>query len=427
VTDPAPPHKRQRPGPGDPLGRLIHDHVPELIAHCRREITRRPHLENLVRQFRVKESDEWLREAVSLLHLCTGPPGPAAEWHDEVGELYVSKGLSIAHANEVLGLLRDGLLEMAWSARAGEELDDEQLTDTIRAVIAAFDHALAAQASAYVRESNRQLSEVNRALEFRQNVFERDLALAELVQRQFIPKSFQTKRLQAEVRYVPTAGIGGDHAGIFPVSPEQAYVTICDVTGHGIASALVAEVVSSRLRPLLSQRGDTTFQYSADPIAIVQELNRLFYDDFQPLGMLLTFFIALIDTREETITYAGAGHPPPILQCCGAKNCIELRSQNIILGAAEDCVIGEGQDVVPMHPGDRIIFYTDGIIEANDGRGEMWGLTGLRETVEQHYATSQRELADDILSTVQRISGKNPPDDMTLILVDLLEDDAGAK
>ena len=408
--------------------RLIHDNQNALIEDCRREILARPPLQKVAAQHRIAESDDWLRQAISLYRMCMTSTGPATEWHDEVGELNFAAGLSIADAHAFLAILRDRLLQLGADAAERGELPYESIPDITRALLRAFDFSLAVQASAYMREGQRHLNEVNRNLTFRQRTFERDLALATLVQQRFIPKGFASRHFRAEVRYVPTIGVGGDHAGIFPVSPERLYVTICDVTGHGIASALAAEMVNSQLRPRLRRQIDTTFQYGIEPVMIVRELNELFCTQFQPLGMLLTFFIALIDAASRTITYSGAGHPPPILQSCSSHECIELRSQNVILGAAKDCVIGAGEDTLPIHPGDRVVFYTDGIIEANDGKGNMLGLDGLQTILQKHYRTPQSKLADEILGAAQQLTGDNESDDMSLILLNLLDQgDASGK
>jgi len=409
------------PSAPDLVARLVQQNVAELIGYCRHEILARPRLQAAVEQFHIDDSDDWLRQAVLSFRLSLKSGlSPAVEWHDEVGELNFAVGLTVADASDFLSILRDGVLRLAWRAVSEGDLAGERMHDIETAVLGAFDRALDAQASAYVRESQRHLSEVNRNLAFRQTVFERDLLLARRVQQQFIPKNLESENFRAEVRYSPTESIGGDHAGLFAVTPDRLYVTICDVTGHGIASALVAEMVNSQLRLLLRRPADPAFEYAIEPVDIVRELNGLFFTEFQELGMLLSFFIAQIDLEEGTLTYSGAGHPPPIFQCCSAHNFIELRSQNIILGAAEDCVLGRGQDTVPVHRGDRILFYTDGIIEAADDDGRMLGLAGLRSIVSGHFGSPQTRLADEILLAARTMYGENQTDDMSLIVVDVL-------
>lgn len=406
------------------INRLIRAHIAELIDFCRDEIASRPQLEKIVDQLDILRSDQWLRQAISVfLVSAESSGGPAIEWHDEVGELNFATGLSIAAASQILGILRDAVLELVWKAAEQGDLPEREVRNAAATVLGAYDSALAAQASAYVRESRRHLSHVNQQLELRQRTFERDLALAELVQKRFVPSSFQSEHFRAEVRYEPTTGVGGDHAGLFPISPDLFYATICDVTGHGIASALVAEIVSSHVRPILRDQVGTSFQYNVDPLTVLRVLNSLFYEQFQPLGILLSSFVALIDYEAQRITYAGGGHPPPVLQCCSAHNLIELRSQNIMLGAAEDCVLDSGQDTAPVHPGDRVVFYTDGIIEANDRHGNMLGVDGLLDILRHNYETPPDDLADQILSAALDMSEGNPSDDMTVILIDLLDED----
>lgn len=400
---------------------LILDNLDCLVEYCQREMVNHTELTGVVEQLRIAHSEEWVREAISLFSMCMDNCWSAVEWHDEVGELNFTAGLSIAAANEFLSIVRDGILQLVWTASSNGVIAAYQLPEVVATVLRAFDRALAAQASAYVRESQRHLNEVNERLEYRTRQFERDLALATLVQQKFIPKNLRSENFSAEVRYVPTTGIGGDHAGIFPVSPERLYVTISDVTGHGIASALVTEAIRSQLRPLLRRQMDTAFQYSIEPVDVVRELNEQFFREFQSLGMLLTFFIAMVDSNEGTLTYSGAGHPPPILQCCRAHNMIELRSQNIILGAAEDCILDSGQDTIDIHRGDRIIFYTDGIIEANSDGKDMLGLDGLKKIIEKHYETPPVKLADEILTVARETYGDNETDDMSLVLLDILK------
>ena len=408
-----------RSAPPDVVSRIVRKNLPALIASCRREILARPRLRQMVQQFRIDDSDDWLRQAVALFQMCMKSCGPAVEWHDEMGELSVDVGLTIEDAGDCLCIIRDEILRLVWDAARRRLVAAREVPALVGAVLRGFDCGMAAQASAYVRESRRRLGEVNKQLEIRQAEFGRDLGLAQLVQRHFIPEGFESKNFRAEVRYISTVGIGGDHAGIFPVGDDRLYVTISDVTGHGIASALVAEVVNSRLQPLFHSHTDTLFQYAVEPVDIVRELNTLFFQEFQDLGMLLTFFVALFDSTESTITYSGAGHPPPLLQRRGDAVLKELRSQNIILGAEEDCVLDEGQSSLPFQLGDRVIFYTDGIIEASHDENIL-DLSGLRLIVENNTKKPSPALADEIINTARRMAGPDSADDMSVIVLDIL-------
>ncbi len=423
MADSCPDNADATPRACETINRLIQVHINDLIDQCRRRIVSCPALEKLIERFDIVKSDEWLRQAISVFRVSALDfGGAAAEWHNEVGELNFATGLNISDASQILAILRDAVHELIWGAFERDELSAEEVRQAESCVFKAFDNAVATQASAYVRKSQRHLSEINHQLELRQKTFERDLALAELVQRRFIPDSFKTEHFRAVVRYEPTTGVGGDHAGLFPVSPDLCYITICDVTGHGIASALVAEIVSSHLRPVLRGQENTGFEQFVQPLTIIRMLNELFHEQFQPLAILLSSFVAMVDYQAKTITYAGGGHPPPILQCCSSHNLRELRSQNIMLGATEDCVVGTGQDVESIHPGDRIVFYTDGIIEANDRKGNMLGVEGLREILRNNYDTAPNKLADEIVDTALSLSGGNPADDMTVILLDIVKE-----
>lgn len=402
--------------------KLILDNLDEIITSCRDEILSRPRLANFAKQLKIGESNVWLEQAVSLFRICLTGVQTASVWHQEMGQINYTMGLSATDADDCLCIIRDKVLRLIWESASRDKSMYEHVPYMVTSVLRSFDSALEAQNSSYIKESQRHLSEINKNLEFRQQTFERDLALARLVQQHFIPKNHMSDYFTAEVRYIPMVGIGGDHAGVYPVSQERMYVTICDVTGHGIASALAAEVVNSKIRPALTQHVDVIFQDSVEPVSVIRDLNELFYSEFQPMGMLLTISIALIDAKKGTITWSGAGHPPPIL-VRGSKphDIIELNSQNIILGACDDCVVGEGQTTLPINPADRLIFYTDGIVEACDEAGNMLGIEGLKQIIKKQRRLPTNRMADYIMASAKKVYGENENDDMSLILLDVLD------
>ena len=91
-----------------------------------------------------------------------------------------------------------------------------------------------------------------------------------------------------------------------------------------------------------------------------------------------------------------------------------------MLGAAEDCILGSGQDILPIHTSDRLILYTDGIIEAGNAKDGFLGVDGLENIVTQHYESEPRALADEIMAVAKNLCGPNERDDMSLVLLDII-------
>ena len=128
------------------------------------------------------------------------------------------------------------------------------------------------------------LEAVKRELQRREEVWQRELDIAERVHRSMLPKPIRHPRIDIDVRYVPAEKVGGDYCQVLFPAESCCYVTMCDVTGHGIGSALLATRVSSQVRGLVFEK--------LHPTEIVQQLNKFVLENFAETDLLLTFFVA---------------------------------------------------------------------------------------------------------------------------------------
>jgi sigma-B regulation protein RsbU (phosphoserine phosphatase) len=125
------------------------------------------------------------------------------------------------------------------------------------------------------------------------------------VHESMLPKPVRHERIDVDVRYLPIKAVGGDYCQLRITEDSRCYITMCDVTGHGIGPALLATRVSSEVRHgILS---------GLAPRQIVDALNGFIIEQFQGTELYLTFIAARIDLEERSITYCGAGHPSPLL------------------------------------------------------------------------------------------------------------------
>ena len=265
-----------------------------------------------------------------------------------------------------------------------------------------------------VEQLEAELADVRRELKHREQTWQSQLDIAARVHESLLPKPVRLPRIEVEVRYAPMEAVGGDYCQVlFPVDSE-CYVTLCDVTGHGIGPALLATRVSSYVRQLVMQQ--------LRPVQIVENLNSFVVEHFSDTGLqFLSFFATQIDLENGTVIYSGAGHPGPLLIRRDDDNIEVLASQNMLIGAEDRCLSKHPEDVRAVAPGDRLLFFTDGLTESMDADGAMLGSDGLQRILDETTAATVSELADRIEQRVTQFRHGPPHDDMTLIVAELVE------
>jgi len=252
-----------------------------------------------------------------------------------------------------------------------------------------------------------ELRSANTKLQKRQMEIEVDLRLAARVQKSLVPKSLVWNGLSIDSFYHPVHSVGGDFALVNSQDGEHISLLVCDVSGHGIGSALVANRIYSETMGHL--RTGMPF------IDIFAELNRFLIEDIDA-GMFITVAAASIDTHLHRMVFAGAGHPPAMLVRRGQSPLL-LESRSAILGVLPDAVDTTPSLELQLEPGDRIVLYTDGITEVFNSRGEMLGIEGIREIVHQTSTLSAQEMKQGILDGVAAWRSGPPSDDVSLVLV----------
>lgn len=252
-----------------------------------------------------------------------------------------------------------------------------------------------------------ELRSANTKLEKRQMEIEEDLRLAARVQRSLAPKSLVWDKLSIDSFYHPVHSVGGDFALVNSQDGEHISLLVCDVSGHGIGSALVANRIYAETAGHL--RNGMPFS------EMFAELNRFLIEDIGA-GMFVTAAAARIDTHLSKMVFSGAGHPPAML----VRRCqspLLLESRSAILGALPDAVDTTSNAELQLEPGDRIVLYTDGITEVFNSSGEMLGIEGIREIVRRTSALPAQEMKQGILDEVAAWRNGPPSDDVSLVLV----------
>ena len=262
-----------------------------------------------------------------------------------------------------------------------------------------------------LREANQQLSEANEQLEERQKEIEEDLALAARVQQSLAPKPLVWGGLRVEACFDPVRTIGGDFGLVSPLEEEHLNLLVCDVSGHGISSALVANRIYTET---IAQLG------SGAPLPeMLRSLNRFVMQHIGSSVFFFTLAAARIDRDARRMVFAGAGHPPAMIARAGREPRL-LESRSMILGVLPDAVDPEGTLDVNLDPGDRVVLYTDGITDVFDARGEMLGVPGVQKFVCETSLLPFAEMKQGILDRVAAWREGPASDDVSLVLVEVL-------
>jgi PAS domain S-box-containing protein len=252
------------------------------------------------------------------------------------------------------------------------------------------------------------LREANAALEKRQADFQRDLDVAAKIHASLLPAPLVTQRVLIDLRHIPLLGVGGDYVHIRRGDPQRPAVTVFDVSGHGVASALVANRVHSAVYAIMSQ--------GAPPPEMIERLNRFVYESFSELGIFVTLFGMELNLEAGEAYYCGSGHPPALLRKADTGRVLPLRSAHLPIGVAAHAFMGEPMEHVEIAPGDTVWLYTDGLIEIRNRAEEMLGVNGLTERVRSFdVADPQPGLAAACLEQILADQDE-PEDDVTLLV-----------
>lgn len=260
------------------------------------------------------------------------------------------------------------------------------------------------------KRTEERLRSANAQLEEHQREVEQDLLLASSVQQSLAPEAILWGGLQVDTFYRPAHRIGGDFGLVAPVDEEHLNILVCDVSGHGISSALVANRIYSETLTLLGNRA---------PLAeMLRQLNSLGMQSAGVSGFFFTLAAARFERSARSMEFAGAGHPPAMIVQPGAEPRL-LQSRSMILGTLPDAVDADATLYAELAPGDRVVLYTDGITDVFDPRGQMLKVEGVQNFVRETALLPFSEMKEGLLHRVA--AWRNGPlvDDVSLVLVEV--------
>jgi PAS domain S-box-containing protein len=259
------------------------------------------------------------------------------------------------------------------------------------------------------KRAQMELSQTNALLLERHRQMEQELQLAERVQQSLAPKGLTWGGVSVEAHYQPASSIGGDYGLVIP-SDDRLDVVVCDVSGHGISSALVANRIYSETMAQI-ERG-------AELGSMLRHLNHFAVQNLASSNFFFTVAAVRLYHARGRLQFAGAGHPPAILTHRGQSPRL-LESTNMVLGLFEDAVDTESSVETVLQRGDRVVIYTDGLTENFNSQREMLGVDGLKEILTEASTLPLDEMKSQILNRVAAWRNGPAADDVSLVLLEI--------
>ncbi|NQT24688.1 SpoIIE family protein phosphatase, partial [candidate division KSB1 bacterium] len=205
---------------------------------------------------------------------------------------------------------------------------------------------------------------------------------------------------------LPALNVGGDYYDFIRLDAHRLAIGLGDVSGKGLAAAMVMSNLQATIR------GQICFCGNAD--ASLERANTLLFDSTDS-KTFVTLFYGILDTEKHTLCYANAGHNTPFIFSRDQK-LRPLKTHGLALGIQRD--VSYESDEIPIHPGDRLLIYSDGISEAMNDKMEEFGDEKLLEMVRRDNSNSANALIDKIIAAVHSHFGESSQnDDMTLIVL----------
>jgi sigma-B regulation protein RsbU (phosphoserine phosphatase) len=245
------------------------------------------------------------------------------------------------------------------------------------------------------------------------DIVDRELKVVADIQRSLLPRTMpEIPGLGLAAFYQTSQWAGGDYYDFFALPDGRWGILIADVSGHGTPAAVMMAILHSLAHTLPG--------HPDPPAKLLTHVNEHFSNRYTSKGeAFVTAFYGIFDPRERVLTYASAGHNPPRLKRCEDGSVFALDDVgNLPLGLFPDQEYQQAR--LQLRQGDQIVFYTDGITEAQNAVGEMFGPARLDAALENCHLDAQG-LIEAVLSTLAEFTDNLPPsDDQTVVVAKVL-------
>jgi sigma-B regulation protein RsbU (phosphoserine phosphatase) len=235
-----------------------------------------------------------------------------------------------------------------------------------------------------------------------------ELEVARQLQLSILPTSIpEVRNVRIAVAYRPTTAVAGDFYEFIPVDRMRIGFLVADVTGHGVPAALIASMIKVAMQSVIP--------CAHDPREVLRGLNRILFRQLH--DQFVTAAYLWLDTENRKASYSAAGHPPLLRWREGELERIE--SNGLLFGVILDPEYPVRE--LAIRAGERLLLYTDGLIEPQNASEESFGDRKLEEVIRKNQSRPPGELLEQMLSEIRAWQPASLPqqDDITLIVIDV--------
>jgi len=242
-------------------------------------------------------------------------------------------------------------------------------------------------------------------------VMTEELIMAQAVQASLLPvKVPYADKIRFNARYLAAQSLGGDYYDILDFGGGKVGVVMADVSGHGPSAALIVSMVKAIISSETSE--------GASPAKIAERLNMSLVKMI-PEERFVTIFLGILDVNTGKLDYVRGGHPHPFLLKKKDRTVTTLDASGDLIGMFDEIQM-ESREIV-MEPGDRLVAYSDGLIEVHDESGKQYGQASLKEALEESFDLAGEEMANAVLDKSLNFSvSKTLDDDVALFILEML-------
>jgi serine phosphatase RsbU (regulator of sigma subunit) len=236
----------------------------------------------------------------------------------------------------------------------------------------------------------------------------REIEIAKGIQQSFLPESApKIPGIDIAAMSLPARVVGGDFYDFIPIDKDRWGLVIADVSGKGVPAALFMALSRTLMRASVAG--------ALSPAEVINHANYLIQQDTKS-SMFVTLFYAVLDGRTMTLTFANAGHNPPMLIGGAGEGVVLLKAQGVPLGIASD--IKSRDAVITLKKGDCLVLYTDGVTEARNAIGAEFDMDRLEKTVRANRSLDACPIMDAISEELTSFVGGLPQfDDITMMVI----------
>ncbi|MGR9087176.1 MAG: SpoIIE family protein phosphatase [Gammaproteobacteria bacterium] len=235
-----------------------------------------------------------------------------------------------------------------------------------------------------------------------------EISIARTIQASLSPSEpIRNEHFEVTGFCLPADQVGGDYFDYFYHEGHRLEMVIADVSGHSIGPGLFMVEARSAIRALASG-----FEAPAEKLNL---LNQFLYEDLDKSDFFITLFYMQYDSGSRRLSFANAGHPPPLLFQSEQSICKKLDAEGLILGVDKNVDFEE--IAITLNRGDAILMYTDGLTEAENAEGDFFGFDRVCDIFRQYACHTPQQIIDVMLEQLKQFCGAELfNDDITLLV-----------